>query len=113
MHIVVAERALGKKLPKGAQVHHVDGNGHNNDGKNLVICPSDAYHKLLHRRAAALDACGNAGWMKCVRCKQWDDPANMSLSIPKDQTSPRAQHRSCQKEYEKARREARLSPRHI
>lgn len=46
----LAELALGKNLPKGACVHHVDGNPLNNESSNLVICPSHAYHMLLHKR---------------------------------------------------------------
>ena len=95
MHTLIVERVLGRKLPDGAEVHHVDGNGRNNKHSNLVICPSIAYHKLLHVRTKALNACGNAGWLRCIRCKKWDDPKNMYLYIPKDQTSPRAEHREC------------------
>jgi len=46
----IAEQALGKPLPKGALVHHADGNALNNDPENLVICPDNAYHNLLHKR---------------------------------------------------------------
>jgi hypothetical protein len=49
-HVLVAEKALGKPLPKGAVVHHVDLDKANNDPKNLVVCPSQAYHLLLHKR---------------------------------------------------------------
>lgn len=76
-HVEVAERALGHPLPKGAEVHHVDRNRHNNDPHNLVICPSTAYHRLLHIRADALDACGHADWRKCKYCKQYDAPENL------------------------------------
>ena len=49
-HIVVAEKALGKPLPKGARVHHVNLDTHDNRRRNLVICPDEAYHQLLHKR---------------------------------------------------------------
>jgi HNH endonuclease len=49
-HVSIAEKALGKPLPKGAEVHHVDGNKANNNPTNLVICPNRAYHMLLHKR---------------------------------------------------------------
>jgi len=49
-HVLVAEKALGKSLPKGAVVHHVDEDKQNNDPRNLVICPNQAYHNLLHKR---------------------------------------------------------------
>jgi hypothetical protein len=80
-HQLIAERALGKPLPKGAQVHHWDENKSNNSPENLVVCPSDAYHKLLHQRQRALNACGNANYRKCQFCKKWSDPETMKLDV--------------------------------
>lgn len=76
-HVAIAERAIGKRLPQGAQVHHVDGNRANNAASNLVVCPDAAYHQLLHVRAAAYAACGHYEWRKCHICKRYDDPANL------------------------------------
>lgn len=76
-HILVAERALGKPLPKGALVHHVNERRDDNRNENLVICPSLAYHALIHQRMRALAACGNADWRKCPLCKRYDDPRLM------------------------------------
>jgi hypothetical protein len=70
-YIVVAERALGKPLPKGAQVHHVNGDTHDNRSRNLVICQSDSYHKLLHKRTRILRTGGNPNTQGiCTSCKQ-------------------------------------------
>ncbi len=96
-HIEVAERALGHPLPQKAQVHHVNENRQDNRGTNLVICPDAAYHKLLHRRAAAFDACGHATWMRCSYCKGWDDPANMYV------WKYLAFHRECRNSYRSQR----------
>ena len=95
-HILLAESVLGRRLPIGAQIHHVDENGKNNDHSNLVICPSHAYHLLLHRRADALAACGNAGWRRCVRCGGYSDPETMSGYGGKTRNAAKQfQHREC------------------
>jgi predicted nucleic acid-binding Zn ribbon protein len=49
-HIVVAETALGKPLPVGAVVHHVNGDMHDNRPANLLICQDRSYHSKLHAR---------------------------------------------------------------
>lgn len=78
-HILLAEKVLGKPLPKGAVVHHADGNSFNNTLTNLVICPDRAYHNLLHARMRALAVCGHADWRKCSYCKEYDNPENMVI----------------------------------
>ncbi len=71
VHRFVAERCLGRPLPEGALVHHVDYNKQNNRRSNLVICPDDAYHQLLHRRTDVLNAGGNPNTDRiCCTCKQ-------------------------------------------
>jgi len=76
-HILAAEKAIGKSLPKGAVVHHVNENKSDNRNENLVICENTIYHHLLHARKRAYDATGNADSKKCCCCKQWDLPCNM------------------------------------
>lgn len=79
-HRLIAARVLGRNLTRGEHVHHVDGDRANNATTNLVICPGDAYHKLLHQRTAALDACGKAHWRKCKICKRYDEPSNLLIT---------------------------------
>jgi hypothetical protein len=88
-HILIAEKALGKYLPNKSEVHHY---GEKTDNSKLVICEDKAYHMLLHRRKRAYDACGNANFIKCVYCKQWDDPQNMTIVSGRDYC---AYHKSC------------------
>lgn len=69
VHQVRAERALGRPLPKGAQVHHLDGS--TSDDAPLVICPDQKYHSLLHARARVIQAGGNPNTERvCSGCKR-------------------------------------------
>lgn len=70
-HVRIAERALGRRLPAGAMVHHVDENKQNNAKSNLVICQDAAYHRLLHYRMKVRRAGGNPNTDKfCSDCCQ-------------------------------------------
>lgn len=53
-HRILAELALGKPLPPGAEVHHLNGKHWDNNYGNLVICPDHGYHMLLHERMRQL-----------------------------------------------------------
>jgi len=95
---LIAEKALGKFLPKKAVTHHINHIKNDDDPTNLVICENSTYHNLLHRRERALKECGNANWRKCMYCGKYDDPENMYKKPPKNgnvgQTDPH-NHRDC------------------
>lgn len=100
-HILIVSKLLGRKVPNEVQIHHHDGDRSNNNPRNLVVCPDDSYHKLLHMRIRAKEVCGHAGWYKCRHCKKWDAPENLYVS-PKWKY---ANHRKCQAEYVRGEKE--------
>ena len=57
VHRVVMERVLGRKLDSAEHVHHIDGNGLNNDPSNLMLV-SNSEHTRIHneQRRAAMES---------------------------------------------------------
>jgi len=94
-HVLKAEKALGKSLPKGAIVHH-------HTLEQLVVCQNQSYHAFIERRTRAYRECGHADWLRCPLCKQWDDPQNLYVRLWKGRTLGR--HRKCHTEKEFSRR---------
>lgn len=97
-HILVAERALGKALPRGVVIHHVDEDRTNNAPSNLVVCENSAYHSFLHARARAYRATGNAKSQHCVFCKQW------GLNLVVTARRAHSYHAACFRNYHAERR---------
>lgn len=97
IHVLAAERAIGKSLPPKAMVHHVDDDGTNNANRNLVICQDQAYHKLLHVRAKVVRAGGNPNAEKfcrdCDRCRPF---AEFNRSTNHKSTGLQSICRDCQ-----------------
>lgn len=105
VHRDIVERALGKPIPSESIVHHVNGISFANTNDNLVLCPDRAYHNLLHRRQAALDSCGNANWLKCNFCHEYDDLDNMAVGERKNRSSGTWQwHRACKVEFRRQKK---------
>lgn len=103
-HIIVAERALGRPMPDGAVVHHVNGVKDDNRPENLVVCEDNSYHSLLHLRQSAMDACGNPDYRWCWWCKTYDDPAAL-----RDIPSGGWIHHECERESERERYARRVA----
>lgn len=75
-HRLRAERALGKPLPKGVEIHHLNG-GFTGP---IVICENRRYHQLLHHRMRIKAAGGDPNTEKlCASCgvkQRTDFPSN-------------------------------------
>lgn len=99
LYRIKAEQVLGRPLKGRECVHHVDYDRSNDENKNLVICPNDAYHMLLHRRQRALEECGNADWVRCQYCGKHDQPENIVTAGSKQH---HRYHRSCRQAYQRA-----------
>jgi hypothetical protein len=104
----IVEAVLGRTLKTTEQVHHVDENPFNNAHSNLVVCPNQPYHHLLHVRTRAYEACGNANYRKCPYCKVYDDPANMSFKSSWKAGSGQCYHAACHKAACKANYEKKM-----
>jgi hypothetical protein len=85
-HWLVAEKALGKALPPGVVVHHVNEVKTENRNNNLAILPGHGYHAALHRRLRIVKAGGNPFTQSvCRRCgavKDLQDFYLMPSGIP-------------------------------
>lgn len=99
VHVLVAERALGRELPAGAEVHHVDGTKLNNENSNLVICQDVAYHKLLHYRASVIARGGNPNTERwCGDCEAFLPFSAFNKSSANKSIGLQTVCRSCQSE---------------
>jgi hypothetical protein len=112
-HRKVAEDALGKSLPKKAQIHH----RHKHDGtyesgrrynlpSNLIICEDQGYHMLIHAREEAYRATGDPNKRKCKMCHKYDRLENMVVRHDNRKITyiSAYAHKACRAEYERNRR---------
>lgn len=103
VHRLVAEKALGKKLPLGSIVHHHNGYPGDNRPCNFVLCENQAYHNLLEMRTRAYRACGDANWRKCTYCQEYDSLKFLHVPL----CGWPIYHHSCRNEYRRGLRNAR------
>lgn len=96
-HVLIAEQALGRPLPKLAGVHHVNSCKADNRNENLVIFPNTEYHLLLHTRTKAIEATGDPNMRKCAICGEYDHACNLYI------WKRISRHKSCKTKYDKER----------
>jgi hypothetical protein len=73
-HVLIAEKALGHKLPPRAVVHHFNEIKGDNRNKNLVICENIRYHSLLHARQRIASRNADPNTQKiCFHCDSVKD----------------------------------------
>lgn len=48
-HRLIVEKMIGRRLKRGEQVHHKDGDRLNNQESNLLVCASQLHHYVHHR----------------------------------------------------------------
>lgn len=105
-HRLIAEKAIGRVLPRSVIVHHVNEQRGENRNSNLVICESRAYHILLHQRMRAYAATGRATAVPCEYCHAWGHSGEDDWYIGPQRRDGRrghAYHRSCQSQHRKTR----------
>ena len=102
-NVIVVEKAIGHELPKDAVVHHIDGNRKNNSPSNLLVCPDHSYHRLLHLREKARDACGNPSYRMCIYCRKYDSLENMTRT-GNNKSGHRHYHKPCRNKNEQERK---------
>jgi hypothetical protein len=96
--IITAEKAIGKELPAGAIVHHVNENKADNRNANLVVCQDRAYHNFIHKRMRAVESGFPPHYRKCAYCHSYDDPQKMTENYQ------HVYHCSCVNEYQRQKR---------
>lgn len=80
-HILVVECTIGRVLPVGAVIHHVNDQTADNRNSNLVVLQSSSEHGTLHRRRRVLRRGGDPWTQRlCCICKQAKDTSEFYRS---------------------------------
>lgn len=75
-HVVAMAIMIGRSVPKGMVVHHMDGDKRNNAPSNLMLC-TQRDHTRMHVMMRAVERCGD-GWKRpCRFCGEYSMISDM------------------------------------
>jgi len=106
-HVFLMSEMLGRALTDLEVVHHRDEDKRNNHPSNLQLFATQAehvsYHSTKRAKEKALLESGNAEFLKCPFCKEYDDPPNMAVR----KTGRAGYHRKCNALWSNTRNETK------
>lgn len=106
LHRYIVEQAIGRKLRTKEIVHHINYNKLDNRRCNLLLCPDQAYHKLIHARTDAINSGVNLETQhKCSSCKE----VKMKSDFPKNKGEWNGVNHDCKLCSNNRRREKQYS----
>ena len=89
-HRLEVEKDIGQYLLPTEQVHH---HYLSKGGYFLAVCRNHIEHNEMHTYEEAFRYSGHWDWRKCVYCKQYDNPNNLSNN------SQGVYHKLCNNDY--------------
>jgi hypothetical protein len=114
-HILVLENSFGRPILASESVHHIDGDGTNNNISNLMVFKTHAMHRDYHTRLKAFNKCGHYNWLPCKYCHQYDNPANLTIITNQRKGGNKYQvyHSGCRNIYQRKLRAGLIKPRKL
>lgn len=94
-HRLVAEKKIGRKLKRGEQVHHINGDKTDNRPENLDVMRSAAHHGVAHRSGGKrLRMPGESNPVVGCKCgcgslfRKYDESGRQRVYVPGHNRSP-------------------------
>lgn len=81
LHKYVVEKTIGRELKQHEVIHHINYDKTDNRRCNLLLCPNQAYHKLVHARTDAINSGVDLNIQhKCSSCKEVKTKDSFNIS---------------------------------